>query len=129
MQINSKYNIGDIVYHGSISWAQSSTVCESCAGEKLLDTPTKDGKIVKIICPICKGDGLKSTYEYKEHITLLTIGSIQFDSFDKESNFRYMCLETGVGTGSVYQESCLFLTEEEALEHSRELLEKRKSNE
>lgn len=44
----------------------------------------------------------------------LTIGSIRIDTNDIDKPVSYMCVETGVGSGSVYYESDLHLTEEEA---------------
>jgi hypothetical protein len=48
------------------------------------------------------------------HINECTIGSVQIDSADQERPVRYMCVETGVGTGTVYDEKNLFKTHPEA---------------
>lgn len=47
----------------------------------------------------------------------MTIGSVQFNSHAGSYDYgaRYMCVETGIGGGSVYPENQLFETEEHAL--------------
>jgi len=47
-------------------------------------------------------------------VSKLTIGSVRVDTSD-ERGTSYMCIETGVGSGSIYYESDLFSTHDEAM--------------
>ena len=43
----------------------------------------------------------------------MTVGSVQIDTASDKPT-RYMCLETGIGSGALYEEDRLHLTLEEA---------------
>jgi len=110
--IKPKYKIGQEVY--KINWCNPTTwkTCEACNGATFVHIK-ENGK--QISCPDCRGVGKHSIYLGTRWAigSKLTIGKIQIEQFDTEYNdhedrITYMCRETGVGTGSVYEEKDLF---------------------
>lgn len=121
--ITTKYSIGDKVYHATTTTEKKRHPCPDCLGERKWSVKSPGGIDYTIDCPRCS-----ASYNSDRDLTLdysvlvpragaLTIGSIQYNSVPSsyDHGARYMCRETGVGSGSVYNEADLFLTEEEAL--------------
>lgn len=121
--ITTKYSVGDKVFHASTTTERKKHPCPDCKGERKWTAKSPAGSEYTFDCPRCS-----ASYNSDRDLTLdysafvpsvrrLTIGSVQFNSAPDSWNngARYMCQETGVGSGSVYSESDLFLTEEEAL--------------
>lgn len=121
--ITTKYSIGDKVFHASLVTERRRHPCPDCMGEKKWSTKSPAGTEYTFDCPRCSAgynadrDMMLDYSAYAPLVGRLTIGSIQFNtargSYDEGA--RYMCNETGVGSGSVYNESDLYPTEEEAL--------------
>lgn len=120
--ITTKYSVGDKVFHAWTSTERKKHPCPDCKGERKWTAKSPAGAEYTFDCPRCS-----ASYNSDRDLTLdytasvpctkqLTIGSIQFNtaqtSWDHGS--RYMCQETGVGSGTVYNEADLFLTEAEA---------------
>jgi hypothetical protein len=122
--IETKYGVGDVVWRAGITTESRAHQCPDCLGEKKWSCRSPAGGEFEIPCPRC-GDVYQSdralSLKYAWWVPTterLTIGSIQAgvgnpDSYDYGN--RYMCLETGVGSGTVYGEADLFPTKEEAL--------------
>lgn len=121
--ITTKYSIGDTVFHASTTTERKRHPCPDCLGSRKWTAKSPAGTEYVFDCPRCS-----ASYNSDRDLTLdytasvpaakqLTIGSVQFNSASGswDHGARYMCRETGVGSGSVYNESDLFLTEEEAL--------------
>jgi len=130
MKLESKYDIGQKVFHISQCKRKEWVSCDSCAGTGIITLVNN----VKRKCPDCYG----RCGEYKyfdmqwEVVSQLTLAQITicarniiktgiFDNIGKlsdESNttfeIEYMAYESGVGSGSVYQEDNLFSKKEEA---------------
>lgn len=76
-------------------------------------------------CPRCavtyrSNDALSLSYAKASGVIhKLTVGQVGWDN-----GARYMCTETGVGSGSVYSEENIFATEEEAQELLRQMIQK-----
>lgn len=111
MIIETKYNIGDCVYHVMYTQKQIKKPCPSCNSKGRINL-----KKQKFNCPDCYGRGTKESYSKRQWMfdVPLTIGSIRYDSARSDETTTYMCNETGVGSGSIYHEEDLFLTKEEA---------------
>lgn len=130
MKFESKFNIGDKVYLIRNKAERRFVECKACAGSGKLDG--KDG--IKYDCSLCHGRC--GNYEYGNikwvvEIHNLTIGKIDISftcstgiegmignnyKSQKEYKERYMCEETGIGNGAVYDFEYLFKSEEDAQE-------------
>ncbi len=120
MIIETKYNVGDTVYAGKAEWGQTHVTCPVCAGtEKWTVTAANDSW--EADCQTCYWtrfhhsgpDGTVKKSTRTAMVEQLTIGSVQLDTNGDEGH-KYMCVETGVGSGRVYYEKSLFATREEA---------------
>lgn len=132
MIIETKFNNGDVVYYADVSEAYTSTPCAECAGTGRLKI---EGKTYTIACRDCNGRGSFSRSELAPAAALRTIGQIRVEIKDSPgkpghstfSNYgpqsgrdeTYMCIETGVGSGSVFYAADLFHTEAEALDRAK----------
>lgn len=144
MKFETKFNIGDSVYIVHTSREPTRIPCTKCNGEiKVVDgyeyvcTFCKnacytgkfaDGSPVEIwhektsICIPYQHNWDNGVPGKKTH----TIGKINveftgknYDRYNKECGkviVRYMCVETGVGSGTLWKEEDCFASEEEALE-------------
>ena len=119
MEILPKFNIGDTVWLSDTHIERKQRDCPDCLNTRKWHVISPAGVEYDFACPRCKS-GYKSytdiSLDYSEATPIvrkLTIGSVQFNSLEK-SRFKYMCVETGVGSGYVYDEERLFPTEEQA---------------
>lgn len=123
--ITTKYSIGDVVFFASTVTQTKQHPCPDCLGTKAWKAISPAGTEYEFSCPRCSAryngkDELRLDYsQYVPSVQRLTIGSIRHDSAGKHwgeagRTTEYMCRETGVGSGSIYDEDRLFLTEEDA---------------
>lgn len=121
--LETKYSVGDTVYHATTSQTRKQHPCPDCKGERKWKAMSPAGAEYEFTCPRCSAfhrHERELSLEYTAHVaaaTKLTIGSIKVDThpYSNSSPVQYMCIETGVGGGSVYDEARLFPTEAEAL--------------
>ena len=121
--ITTKYSVGDIVYYANTIQTQKQHPCPDCKGTREWKAISLGGGEYTIGCPRCNGyqsdPSLSLTYQTFEPIVeRLTIGSVQYNSkpsFESDSTNKYMCTETGVGSGSIYSEAMLFPNYDEAM--------------
>lgn len=123
--IETKYGIGDVVWHATTVSETKTRDCPDCNGERKWSVTSPAGGEYSIACPRCAAPFMNDrdlSLKYQAHVPharRLTIGSVKYDSHghfsEPEPRKEYMCVETGVGGGNVYREDSLFLTEEEAL--------------
>ena len=122
--IETKYSVDDVVYHATTVTERKRHDCPDCLGEGKWKALSPAGREYEFTCPRC-GDQYQSNADLSLNYTVvaprarrLTIGSVQVDTaatdYDRDQ-VSYMCRETGVGSGSVYNQCDLFPTEEEAL--------------
>lgn len=112
-----KYKIGDIVYKSGTTYSTETIQCPDCLGTKEWIITFADGESIVIECQTCKrgvyhASGYVSFNQWKPHVEVLTIGKIY--DWTEANGFRYMCEETGIGSGSIYNESDLFSDRESA---------------
>lgn len=120
--ISTKYSVGDIVYHACIATERKQHPCPDCKGEKRWKAISPAGGEYNFSCPRCSAQfnsdrDLTLDYSaFAPRVGKLTIGSIQVNTAETSYDHgnRYMCRETGIGSGTVYNETDLFPTEEEA---------------
>ena len=124
--IEHKVEIGDTVYLARPTRAPITVECPDCRGtrEWTVSAPGREDWVVG--CQTCYRHGYpwgsRGTVEYagfSSHVEELTIGSVRLNTAD-DRPVSYMCTETGVGSGSVYYETDLFATHEDAAEAAEE---------
>lgn len=122
--LTTKFDVGQVVWRAGTTTEQRSHPCPDCLGSREWVATSPAGAEFKVPCPRCSGShqanrDLSLTYAaHAPSVSRLTIGLVKAssqigDGF--EDGNSYMCLETGVGSGSIYREADLFATEEEAL--------------
>lgn len=127
MNITTKFSIGDIVYVGRAEWGSEPITCPDCKGDGKWTIVANSGPTGywDVECQTCRNWGYGSGYGKGEvrqstrttKVERRTIGSVQINTHN-DSGVRYMCDETGVGSGSVYDEEALFPTRGEAQAHA-----------
>jgi hypothetical protein len=121
MVLTSKYDIGDVVYSVQVESVDVRHTCPECLGAKEWTITTPAGNSVTVECPTCSYGYTVRGFIIKSQINpipcRLTIGQVRYESgFDGEGMmFKYMCDETGIGSGTIWKESELFSTEAEAI--------------
>ena len=131
MEINTKFNFKDRVYGILKKQKREWVKCGFCGGEGRIKGINQKNRM----CPDCYGQrgrhidiGLGWEIEY-----ILTIGEVRieyrcahesdeytmFDNYGSQKEKyteKYMCYETGIGSGTLHNADNLFSTETEALE-------------
>lgn len=132
MDIKTKFNNGDMVWHIHYTQPSYEEICSGCSGRGTIDLDNGE----KSKCPVCRKGyeslGYVTKYKSKQWVIdgVLTIGQVRasvtdspgregeeiFDNFKpiKATEESYMCVETGIGTGNVYGLDTIFATKEEA---------------
>jgi len=92
--------------------------CPDCLGTKEWRVLLPSGEEFQHDCRTCSrgyySEGRVAEYGDRGIVVERTIGSIRVDTADENRPVSYMCCETGVGSGTVYDEKNLFLTKQEA---------------
>ena len=123
--IETKYSVGDKVWFATTDTETKQHPCPDCLDTKAWTAKSPAGDEFTFACPRCAAgyssfDKLSLKYTAAvPRARRLTIGSIRHESqtaFNRGAKTSYMCKETGVGSGSIYDEHRLFETEEAALE-------------
>jgi len=118
--LTTKFSIGDTVYYATTFVATKQHPCPDCLGSRQWKATSPAGDEFEFSCPRCtwsyqSNNDLNLKYAAHEaSVVKLTIGQVRaYDGGDREET-EYMCVETGVGSGSIYYESKLFETEQAA---------------
>jgi len=126
--IQPKYEIGEKVFSVHVNWTSIEVICPDCLGMKTWVVMAASGESWKVPCNTCnKGyfsSGTVSEWNDRLIIDQVTVGSIKMDTADVQNPIRYMCDETGIGSGRVYDEKQLFKTKKEADEWGDKELER-----
>lgn len=106
MEIVTDYDIGDIVWAGEFVKEAGKEACSVCGGAGHIYF-----KGYKMMCPVhhCSGGSVynaEGSWKLKERS--LQIGEVQVKVGKTDSEIRYMCEETGVGSGTLWPEAQLF---------------------
>jgi hypothetical protein len=111
-EIAARYQIGVKVFHSGVRQLRTPVVCPDCKDTRKWKAESPAGETFEFDCPRCgwQHNSPPVVTEWKPVITELTIGSVRYDSnpYDGSDRFQYMCDETGVGSGQIYNESKLF---------------------
>ena len=122
MKIETKYSLGDKVWKINQAMPKVWEPCTFCDGherpQSALADPTEivglDGK--KRRCPECVGlGGHHQRHKLAWDVTgKLTIGLVEYRFRKEETKESYMCIETGIGGGSIHYVDTLYPSEKEA---------------
>lgn len=126
--LETKYSVGDRVFHATTVTEKRTRPCPDCRGAKKWKALSPAGTEYEFACPRCSASYFSQRdlsleyHEYAPHAVPLTIGSVRVNTADDayDGGVSYMCIETGVGSGSVYREADLFPTKDEALKAAAE---------
>lgn len=112
-----RYRIGQTVFGIGTRDAIEELPCPDCLGSGKWMVRSPAGYESTAQCPRCDGRGKRGLRSRSAFVQKLTVGSIQTTTTPSEYDppVRYMCEETGVGSGQIWYESKLYLTEAEAL--------------
>lgn len=121
--IETKYGIGDVVFHAGTTQERKQHPCPDCKGSRQWAATSPAGTEYAFRCPRCAASYQSNnslSLNYVAHVPYVvsrTIGSVQYNSHpgSYDHGARYMCTETGVGGGSVYNEADLFASHDEAM--------------
>jgi hypothetical protein len=120
--ITTKYSVGDRVWHGWTTTERKQHPCPDCLGQRKWQAKSPAGGEFEFSCPRCASSyhgNRDLSLDYTMHtaaVTPLTVGSVGFETNYQTGQLepRYMCNETGIGSGTVYYERDLYPTEDEA---------------
>lgn len=124
--ITTKYSIGDVVYSAGTTIVRKQRPCPDCMGSKRWKAVSPAGVDYEFSCPRCSGSYQSNndiSLMYSAHapsVDRLTIGQVRTET-DGQSKVVYMCQETGIGSGTLWDETRLFPTETEATAASEAL--------
>lgn len=123
-----KYKIGQTVYHASYITTSKEIICPDCQGQRVWHVTTPAEETFDIKCSTCtrgydSPSGTTDILYIGPQVLIRTIGSIRIDTGNSERPVEYMCVETGVGSGTLYDEKSLFATHEEALALANKMAE------
>lgn len=120
----TKFNIGETVYKPARNYSDKRISCPDCLGTRVWTIVFADGHAEEVMCQTCKvgfspASGVVHYKEWSPYVDTLTIGQIY--GWDPINGMRYMCDETGVGSGTIHNETDFFHTHEEAMKKAQEL--------
>lgn len=118
-----KYEIGDKVFSAGRAYSTKRISCPDCLGTKLWTVVFADGTSEEIMCQTCKNgfepaSGVIAYNEWSPTVQPLTIGKIY--GWEPDDGMKYMCNETGIGSGTIHYERNLFTNREEAQAQAEE---------
>jgi hypothetical protein len=121
--IITKYEVGDRVWIADYVRVNEHIQCPDCLGVRVWAATLPNGETFNIPCPTCEHgyDGSRGYVDgplvYGPKVWQGTIGSVGYDPHTtrEDERVRYMMVETGIGSGSVYYEPRVYATEAEAL--------------
>ena len=121
MKIKTKFGLNDCVYPIIYSSEKVKIKCGFCTNSGVITGC--NNKSIK--CPECHGDGynIQVNYRWKVSDHLLRVKTINscVSTNLKLNQTDYICFETGIGSGTSYDETRLFLTKEEAQEECNKI--------
>ncbi len=114
MILTTKYGIGDKVFGGVGSILMTVKPCRDCNDTHEWPLVTPAGESVIAQCPTCTYLQVQRYRTPHGYAQPLTIGQVRVEHDGAKTEIQYMCVETGIGSGSLWNESDLFDTEEAA---------------
>lgn len=125
MGIETKFNVGDVVYYATVARETLSAPCPDCKGERKWKAISPAGNEYTFTCPRCSTHYLsKSDLSLKynvatPHVETITIGAIDYRSSGFGGGGPEVHYMRQPGGGTMYAEKNLFATHEEAMMHAK----------
>lgn len=123
-----RFQIGQTVFSPGTRFTDERHDCPDCLGERRWKATTPAGDELELQCLRCQGQGVLKRPNFIPATRKLTIGSVRIDTHVNpgwgQTNVQYMCDETGIGSGTVYNEDRLFESEDLADAESGRMAEK-----
>lgn len=118
-----KYAIGDTVFTADTHTHATRLPCPDCKDSKTWTVTTPAGESFDVECQRCAGTvrDVPTLYDrvFTPVVTRLTIGQVRVEyprgPHAHGDPVQYMCVETGVWSGQIYNESKLYGDENEAM--------------
>lgn len=132
MLIETKFSKGDEVYYASTLPKRKTHDCPDCNNTRKWKAISPAGLEYEFGCPRCSqhyssNHELSLSYtQFEPKVETRTIGSLQINTHEPRTH--YMCYETGIGSGQLYNEEDLFTTHDEALKRAKELAQRTNTN-
>lgn len=130
--IKTKYNLGDVVYNASCYRDSYFEKCPDCDGTGKWKVEGKDLHVGYKTCNESSWQksiaGKVRKFKYFPKVQKLTIGQIRA-TIGYGPEVRYMCKETGIGSGTLWYESNLTKDKELAEKCAEILAEKKNAGE
>jgi hypothetical protein len=110
-----RFEIGQTVYAVEAEDEPVFAECPDCKGSKVWLATSPVGEKFDFPCPRCTGHDAWKLRHNKAvpRVRKLTIGSVRIDTENTEDSVSYMCVETGIGSGTLWRESRLAANEDE----------------
>lgn len=110
-----KFTIGQTVYQPRTTATEAQLLCPDCLGTRKWSVTTPGGAVFEARCQRCGREsslprgvpGLNYS-TYVGVVDRLTIGSVRIDTASIRCPIEYMATETGIGSGSLYDERTLY---------------------
>ncbi len=117
MKVETKYDLGQTVHKIWFTQKEYFNKCVTCDGEGWIPTHSEPVKCEK--CNSFYGapypGRIRGLYPKAWHVDCaLTVGQVKTESDADGMVAKYMCSETGIGSGTVHSENTLFATKDEA---------------
>lgn len=124
MIVHTKYSVGDQVYVARCIWGQKRVPCADCDGKGEF---VVEGKPFTLLCSVCCGPwdekrGWREIGEFQPSVELLTVGQVRAQRGGGEDKTEYMCVETGIGSGSLWAEDKLLPDRDQAETRAAQLV-------
>lgn len=115
-----KFAMGEKVYAPVVRDAAEEIQCPDCLGSGRWTYKSPAGTTGEVSCPRCGGQKCLKLRSYRAAVECRHVGEIRVSTTPetyggKCEYVRYMCNETGIGSGSLYDEKDLFKTEDGAM--------------
>lgn len=113
MLVKTKFAMGERVWK---AWKGSESYWEPCAFcDATGQISSADGNTIRP-CPECYGRKGSKEWRSKKWLVQgpLTVGEVRLEINADTFEERYMCVETGIGSGTLHEAEHLFETEDEA---------------
>jgi len=114
------WRIGDTVFGIGTRDGEETVPCPDCRESRIWKVIAPSGFETTVECPRCNGKGRLGIRSRVPYVQQLTVGSIRTTTTpsDYDEAVVYMAEETGIGSGTLWAESRLRATKEEAEEAS-----------
>lgn len=137
--IETKYNIGDIVYNGDSEYKTQYIECPDCLGTKIVHITFADKRVQELSCYTCKSYGYeghsKGHLDFKNWLPIVQEGTvIGVDFIQGKAQYQvnygqYVYKGNIVDNIGYYDEDCLCSNKEEAFVKATQEVERRNASE